>query len=328
MAEVSLGEVVSEASSGSIRANELLSVEAAHRAASKYLELGWAVTAGPGVGLDGVCACKSGTRCKTPGKHAHGGWGEPDRRVMNLDMVNRYWSAENSLWKKQPVDQVFIVPYLSGLVVADVDNMDKWWELDPALRPETLYSVSGSGRGGHFFFQYVWDTSEEAPSLPGKLPGGAGELKFRGIVAAAPSVHWKGGRYTWANWGCAVAELPTGLMKKRELVGRKEIEYGSVLRRGAAGAGVDWQEVMYFEDLAGIESAAAAKTGRPVVLFAVAAKMSKWIDAGWITEESVLERLYWAAGVNGCLEDYGEAELGRQFKNALDAGRGNGNVEE
>jgi hypothetical protein len=180
---------------GSSGAHELLTPEEAQYAALTYIDLGWAVTAGPGLDEDGVCKCRAGSRCANAGKHAYPGWGNDHRRTLTREQAARYWSPDNARWKKVPVDQVFLVPYLSGLIVADVDNMDEWMKVAETERPETLWQKSGSGRGGHFLYEFEWDRSQAIPpQVPGKLLRRSGEVKFRGIIAAAPSPHSGGGR--------------------------------------------------------------------------------------------------------------------------------------
>lgn len=306
-----------EWSSGGELAHEVLTVGEAHRAASMYVSLGWAVVAGPGLDADGKCCCPAGVRCRNAGKHAYSGWGEPERKVAGAAAVDRWWSASNKRWLKKPVDQVFVVPYLSGLVVADVDDMDKWLALDAELRPETLWASSGSGRGGHFYYRYVWDLDGKAPSLRGKLPGGAGELKFRGIVAAPPSVHKRGGRYRWQNWGTEIAPVPEKLLTRWKNPATRDLSLDTVVTRDPDNP---WLDLMFAADKRSMEDAGEARTSRPIVLFAAAATMSKWVMGGWISEEKVLEHLLAAAEKNGALGDYGEPEITRQLKNGLDAG--------
>ena len=98
--ETSLGEYIeSEAGGGRAvagRSREVLTVEEARHAALYYHDLGWAVTAGPGLDEVGNCACHDGAKCHNPGKHAYAGWGEPDRRTMNREQIERYWSVDNA----------------------------------------------------------------------------------------------------------------------------------------------------------------------------------------------------------------------------------------
>lgn len=300
---------------------ELLSVEAAHRAASMYLSLGWAVTAGPGVDATGVCACHLGTRCRNAGKHAHKGWNNDKRITLTQSQVDRWWSVDNPMWKSQPVDQVFIVPYLSGLVVMDVDRMDAWEALSEELRPKTLWASSGSGRGGHFFYKFEWDTDEMIPpTIPGKIKGGAGEVKFRGIIAAPPSVHRNGGRYTWQNWGVEVEELPEAHLLSDTLRadGRSAVDRTLVAPRGG---GNNWLELDFYRQMGEIRDLANVRTSRPVSLFPIAASSAVWIDSGWVSEEEIIDRLMKSCEENGLLQDYGESDILRQIKNGLDAGR-------
>lgn len=313
MEPVILGD---EWSDGPALAHEVLTAEDAHRAATMYLSMGWGVVAGPGV-VAGRCSCPGGKDCNNPGKHAYKGWGEPHRKIATQAVVNKLWDPDNPRWMKKPVDQVFIVPYLSCLIVADVDDMVKWLALDEELRPETLWASSGSGRGGHFYYRYEWDLSGPAPSLPGKLPGGAGELKFRGIVAAPPSVHAKGGRYRWQNWGTEIAPVPEKFLTRWKNPAHRDLSLDTVVARDPENP---WLEYMFFAEKRCLEDAGEATSSRPIVLFAAAATMSKWVAGGWITEEKVIEALLDAADKNGALDKYGVTEITRQLKNGLEAG--------
>ena len=298
--------------------HEVLSVEEACRAAREYISRGWGVTTGPGLDSAGVCSCGAGKRCRNPGKHAHSGWGNETRRVMTDDQAVRFFSKDNARWKDRPVDQVFIVPYLSGLVVADVDNEAAWMALDEEDRPETLTQASGSGRGGHRLYSYDWDINDAVtPSLPGRLSGGAGEVKFRGIIAAAPSMHPTGGRYRWTNWGTPIAPAPKSLIERDVSLDRTPYDWAKIDEADKADA---WTQMLFRADRVGLYSAADAKSARPLVLFAVAASMGVWIANGWISEDEVLTELLLAAGKNGALDVYGEVELTRQIKNGIQAG--------
>lgn len=299
--------------------HEMLSVEDANKAATKYLEMGWAVTAGPGLDMNGVCACHRKEKCRNAGKHAHKGWSNESRKTMTKEQVDRWWTTDNKLWETQPVDQVFIVPYLSGLVVMDVDRTDEWEALPEELRAETLWVSSGSGRGGHYIYSFEWDMEDATPpSLPGKIRGGSGEIKFRGIIAAPPSVHRNGGRYRWQNWGTPIAECPEGL-----LMSFSSERYGTVdstkiaPRDGKNG----WLETMYKHQLGEIRALGDVTTSRPVSLFPIAASCSAWITSGWISEDEVIGRLMKSCEKNGLIRDYGESDILRQIKNGLEAGR-------
>lgn len=297
----------------------LLEVEEAHRAASEYLRQGWAVTAGPGLNSAGECTCSARGACMNPGKHAYGGWGNDKRVTLSEAQVDTYWSPGNALWREKPVDQVFVVPYLSGLIVADVDKMDAWMEMEEIYRPETLFQQSGSGRGGHYIYRFEWDTTQKTPpKVAGKLPGNAGEIKFRGIIAVAPDVHPSGGRYKWVNWGTEIAKAPDWMTRPPEYTGGSGATWDSL---EGADLSSTWIAALFGEDRGNMDSVGRAKYSRPLVMFAVAASMAKWIDVGFITEDAVIERLLSMSEKNGALDKYGTVELTRQIKNGIRAGR-------
>lgn len=294
----------------------VLRPEEAQYAALTYLDLGWAVTAGPGLDEAGNCSCYKGLACgKNAGKHAHGKWGNDKRWTLSRADAERYWSPKNDLWETQPVDQVFIVPYLSGLVVADVDNMDAWLRLPESDRPATLFQRSGSGRGGHFLYRFEWDTSKkEPPQLKARLQNGAGEIKFRGIIAAAPDPHESGGRYAWENWGTKIEDAPAWLLERRSTDPWDGIVDDEMLKGF-------WGDALFKLDMHEIERLGELRhgAGRPVVLFAVAARMMRWVRAGRLTEQDIVDRLMQAARENGAARDYGAEDIERQIRNGLRA---------
>ncbi len=297
---------------------QILSAESAQRAALMYISMGWAVTAGPGIDSAGNCACNLRDKCRNAGKHAYKGWGNSERRTLSADQAERYWSPDNGRWRDTPVDQVFIVPYLSGLVVADVDREEVWEALDEKDRPETLTQRSGSGRGGHRLYNFEWDTSlKNPPLMPGKLKRAAGEVKFRGIIAAAPSVHPSGGRYEWLNWGTPIVDAPESLIVRDERVNEMTYDWDTIV---TADLDDYWIKLMFLGDLRSLEKSGKAATSRPLVLFATAASMAKWIAAGRITEDEVVGKLLIAAEQNGALDTYGSADIERQVRNGVRAG--------
>lgn len=304
--------------------HEMLGAGEAQRAALEYLRQGWAVTAGPGLDLGGVCSCNLGKKCRNPGKHAYAGWGNDTRRTLSADQAERYWNVANKRWETVPVDQVFIVPYLSGLIVADVDKQEIWntygtaGDFEGYDTPETLFVHSGSGRGGHYIYKFEWDLREKIPPIvAGKLPGGAGEIKFRGIIAAPPCPHKGGGRYSWANWGTEIADAPDWMTREPAKVQESSWDWGTIV---GADKSNHWINLMFVSEASDLDKFEEVKTSRPVALFAIAAGMAKWIAADYITEDEVIKRLLASADRNGTLDDYGETELTRQIKNGIQAG--------
>lgn len=312
--------------SETVEAHELLTPAEAQYAALTYISRGWAVWAGPGLDADGVCACVARKRCRNPGKHARSGWGNDTRKSLTYEQAERWWSPDNARWNTEIVDQVFIVPYLSGLVVADVDDMDLWLSLDEKDRPETLWQKSGSGRGGHYLYKFEWDMEQkQPPTLPGRLLKKAGEVKFRGIICGAPSVHRGGGRYLWQNWGAEIAPAPDSLLVRDKTSSPSSADWDKIVE---SRPGKEfWSDMLFINDRGSLTSAGRAMTARPTVIFAVAASMAKWIEATFITEEEVIERLLAAAEENGAMETYGSEELIRQIKNGIETGKREQRVE-
>jgi hypothetical protein len=293
--------------------HEVLSPGEAQYAALTYIDRGWAVTAGPGLDSGGNCSCHLKAKCTNAGKHAHAGWGNEKRRTLSYDEARIYWSPGNELWQTQPVDQVFIVPYLSGLVVADVDNETAWLGLAESERPETLTQMSGSRRGPHLIYKFEWDLDGDPPALRNGLKNNAGEIKFRGIIGAAPDVHKSGGRYEWVNWGHEVAPAPEWMTAKRDTSSWDQAIDPELL------SGF-WGDVMFQADKGDLVRVGRSKTRRPLVIFAAAAKMAKWVMCGRITEDEVVDLLLEAGHANKAVADYGEHDIERQIRNGIKAG--------
>lgn len=296
-----------------------LAPEEALEAALRYLELGWAVIPGPGLDEGGQCTCYLGERCKkNAGKHAYAGWGNDKRRTITADEARALWAGDNERWKTHPVDQVFIVPYLSGLIVADIDSMGAWERVED--KPETLRQRSGSGRGEHWLYRFEWDTDKpDPPRVRGQLPHLAGEVRFRGIIAAAPSVHASGGRYEWLNWDRRqeLVPAPEWMITPVHSVW-DEIEPGVV-----GGFWADALLSVELESARGLGRMASDRPGggRPGAIFAVAARLGRFCRAGLLDIEQARELLYESARENGALRDYGLDEISRHIENGLHARR-------
>jgi hypothetical protein len=122
------------------------------------------------------------------------------------------------------------------------------------------------------------------------------------------------------NWCHEVVKAPRSLVERPKFNTDIEADWDSIVRSKPGEN--PWFDLMYVSDCGGYRSVAEATSGRPVVLFAVAAQMAKWIESGHTTEDEVVERLLAACEENVvALDKYGSAELERQIRNGIQTGR-------
>jgi hypothetical protein len=112
-------------------------------------------------------------------------------------------------WFKNEKLNVGIACELSGLLVLDFDyrNMNQHsWEVAKEVWCETMAVMTGDGV--HLYF-----TAPQGLNMPGKLTDGI-DIKYKGYVVGAPSIHPSGKRYEWN--GKLPVEYPAQLIKKKE----------------------------------------------------------------------------------------------------------------
>ena len=129
--------------------------------------------------------------------YANQGWAVlpllPNKKDPHFDLCQRaYLSAttDNKLinfWFDYDANiNIGIACYTSGLVVFDIDYRNGG-ELLPEFTP--TYTVK-TGDGLHLYYK-----ADKSDIYKGKLMDGI-DIKFKGYVAAAPSIHPSGARYT------------------------------------------------------------------------------------------------------------------------------------
>ena len=153
------------------------------RAAVAYALAGLFVVLLHGV-VDGVCTCREGRSCPSPGKHPrHAGWEKQatDNPGMAAGLWSRYGESAN----------VGIALERSGLALIDIDSPEGEAILLELLDGQDLPACpeARTRRGRHL---YVRPDGLVAWSVPGAL-----DLKVRGLVVAPPSLRVDGRRYEW-----------------------------------------------------------------------------------------------------------------------------------
>lgn len=174
----------------------------------------------PVYGIDeetGACLCVAGASCPNAGKHPMTKHGHTDA-TTDEEQIRQWWTAS-------PRANIGINCKASNIIVVDTDprsggdlslaTLEEDNEPLPATRT-VLTSYQDGIRGEHKYFR--------AP--PGeylvKDSAGAGiDIKFKGYVVAAPSLHRSGIRYEWKDASAPIADLPGwifSLIKKQIVI--------------------------------------------------------------------------------------------------------------
>ncbi len=106
----------------------------------------------------------------------------------------------------------------SGLCAIDVDDLDAWARLRAELgigdEPVTAWQTTGREGGGlHLLFRR--GSVDESLLKQGQLCPGV-ELKTKGLIIAAPSMHGSGRTYQWQPGPGEPAEISAGLLGARQ----------------------------------------------------------------------------------------------------------------
>jgi hypothetical protein len=171
-ASVNLGDLLEAAGLEEPEPFEPLQLDEARDAAIVLVEAGFAVVPAWGVVEPGVCAC-SKPDCEA--KHTvKPGWGVTHRAFMSVDHAAAWWTPRFQA-KRSAVDNVAVVCYGSGLLVADADDkprFDNWVSRSGGI-PNTLQSTTG--RGTHYYFRPPSEVVSALPKARNKLGLNSGE---------------------------------------------------------------------------------------------------------------------------------------------------------
>lgn len=292
-ASVNVGELLAEA--GLTEEPEPLNplgLEEARDAAVALIEAGFAIVPAWGVVEPGVCACG---RVDCASKHTvFRGWGTTDRAFMEADHAAKWWSPRFQ-GRKRAVDNIAVVAYGSGVIVADVDDPGRFetWTNRYGGVPQTLCSTTGRGR--HYYFRPPPETVAQLPKARNRLGMSSGEWRWKAIVIAPPSVHLGTGvRYRWSagDLTTPVAELPAWMHDHAFTPSAKAVQAsvaGDAFVQKAAQGLLGVPQCRRLADLAlqdAVRDIARAKPGtRRTLLNAAAFNVGKWgCAARWATE--------------------------------------------
>ena len=161
------------------------------------------------------CSCEKGAACGgSTGKHPRLNAWQRDA-TSDAEIIRRWWRS----WPDANIG--LVMGGASRLVAVDIDGPEgrgtlARLELAHGTLPETLTSRSGRVDGGeHRFFRVPAGLDLKAiKNRAGRAGGPMPKVDIRaeaGQVVAPPSLHASGNRYSWANRGASIAELPRWL---------------------------------------------------------------------------------------------------------------------
>lgn len=185
-----------------------------------YASQGWKVLPCYGI-VGGRCTCNSThSEPKDVGKHPR----MPEWNTASssdIDIVRNWWESS-------PESNIGVYCKGSGFLVIDIDprsggpeSFEKFEELVDGALPPTVEAITGSYdirgrqiRGRHLF--YKCDSSESFVGNLNKAGLKGIDIKHNGYVLVAPSRHFSGKCYEWAEgrapWQTEMAEAPEELL--------------------------------------------------------------------------------------------------------------------
>jgi putative DNA primase/helicase len=190
-------------------------------ASEYYAEQGWKVLPCHGIRDDSRCTCgQPHGEPKDVGKHPRiTQWNS--EATDDVDTVNRWW-------REQPEGNIGVFCRPSGFLVIDIDprsggpdSFDKFEQLVEGALPPTVEAITGEynvggkiQRGRHLF--YKCDPDEQLIGNLSKSGLKGIDIKHNGYVLVAPSRHFSGVTYEWAEgkapWQIEMAEAPEELL--------------------------------------------------------------------------------------------------------------------
>lgn len=156
-------------------------------AALAYAAMGFLPVPVYGVDTAGQCMCQERGACPKPGKHPVGhAWQK--RASSDVDAVRRLFARHSG--------NIGVCLAGTPFVVLDFDGPQGLAMRDSLDLPETLIARSGSG-GEHWVYRLQpWQSADE---ITDHAAGLKWDVKKRGQIVVAPSIHASGGAYEWTN---------------------------------------------------------------------------------------------------------------------------------
>ncbi len=142
---------------------------------------------------NGICTCRNGADCESPGKHPRVSWTQyQETRPTELQI--RRW------WRKWPDANIGIITgAVSGIIALDVDGHKGRSTLKEGKYHIPPTAVSSTGGGGwHYVYKHPGGNCRNFAGKTGEtiLPN----VDFRGdggLIVVAPSIHKSGRNYEW-----------------------------------------------------------------------------------------------------------------------------------
>ncbi|MEH6472090.1 MAG: bifunctional DNA primase/polymerase [Halopseudomonas sp.] len=176
--------------------------------ALEYASKGWLVL--PLYHIDeGICACKKGKECSSPGKHPISRKGVNDATI-DAEKIKAWWN-------RHPHANIGVrTGAISNLVVVDVDPRNDgiagFNGLDALFGPFAPTMRAETGGGG--FHLYYRSCSPSLRCSNSKLAQGVDTKANGGYVVAPPSNHISGGYYQYKNIHSPILAAPDWLLEE------------------------------------------------------------------------------------------------------------------
>jgi putative DNA primase/helicase len=179
----------------------------------RYAELGFHLFPQHSVDEEGICSCRLGAECTSPGKH-------PSTLRGFKDATNDVGEL-HAMFRSSTDPNVGLACGPSGLVVLDVDprsggreTWDQLLEEYSEVLVDTVMAITG-GDGFHVYFRHP--KGVKLVDGTGKLGRGV-DVKTKSSVTVPPSRHASGKRYRWqpgaSPFDREIAELPAALVQR------------------------------------------------------------------------------------------------------------------
>src|SRR5579862_1915370 len=180
--------------------------------ALRYVQRGWRVLPLHTPTRAGGCSCQQALQCTNIGKHPRLKHGL--KEATSSEPVCKVWWTD----QYRGANIGIATGSRSGFIVLDVDSLHggdtSLAQLEARYHPlpETLKAATGGG-SWHYLFQHPGN--DRLVGNRARLAGMPG-LDIRGdggYIVAAPSLHWSGARYLWADESAEIAPCPDWLLE-------------------------------------------------------------------------------------------------------------------
>jgi putative DNA primase/helicase len=177
------------------------------QSASDYTRLGWPVLPVHSI-ENGICTCRKGAACPSPGKHprTRNGVNDATTQTETISRWHRDWPTANI---------GIATGKTSGILVLDIDVKTNGFEslarLSEKYGPSITDTLTADTGGGGLHL--IYKSPEQAvKTVAGQLAPGIDTRSCGGYVVGPPSIHMSGKTYTWRNGIYEPARIPDALL--------------------------------------------------------------------------------------------------------------------